>query len=435
MKTNLRTVVALLIFACAPGLAEEPALRPASMPWDMAVLREPPKFEWVDAKSPVRSLIYEGPAHKGHAKTQVFAYYATPGTLAGDTSKDKNLPAVVLIHGGGGTAFAEWCAMWAKRGYAAIAMDLAGSRPVEGKNPHQKTNRTRLPRGGPGQGGDDKFHTIDQPKSAHWSYHAVANCVRAHSLIRSFPETDADRTAVTGISWGGYLTCIVASIDDRFKAAVPVYGCGYLHHNSAWLKIFKQLGPEKTSKWVDAYDPSVYLPVCRVPIYFVNGTNDNAYPLDSYQKSFAVVRGEVHIRIEANMKHSHPEGWKPREIGDFVDWKLRGGDPLPQVVWIGPRIVSGSTFPTGVAYGGKHAIKRFQLVYTTDDNPINKHKWTIKDVEFKRDRKGDPRGKWTTQAMPPDDAKLWFFYVTDERGTSASTIPTPIITLPKVEKK
>jgi len=29
---------------------------------------------------------------------------------------------------------------------------------------------------------------------------------------------------VTGISWGGYLTCIVAGIDDRLKAAVPVYG-------------------------------------------------------------------------------------------------------------------------------------------------------------------------------------------------------------------
>ena len=27
-------------------------------------------------------------------------------------------------------------------------------------------------------------------------------------------------TAVTGISWGGYTTCLVASLDDRFKAAV-----------------------------------------------------------------------------------------------------------------------------------------------------------------------------------------------------------------------
>ena len=82
----------------------------------------------------------------------MFAYYATPGTLAGDTSRDSNLPAVVLVHGGGGTAFREWAELWAKRGYAAIAMDLAGHRPVEGKNPHSPENRTRLADGGPESG-------------------------------------------------------------------------------------------------------------------------------------------------------------------------------------------------------------------------------------------------------------------------------------------
>src|SRR5437588_585808 len=80
--------------------------------------------------------------------------------------------------------------------------------------------------GGPDQGDDEKFGSVDKPVAEQWPYHAVAAVVRAHSLVRSFPEVDADRTAVTGISWGGYLTCIVAGIDPRFKAAVPVYGCG-----------------------------------------------------------------------------------------------------------------------------------------------------------------------------------------------------------------
>lgn len=41
-------------------------------------------------------------------------------------------------------------------------------------------------------------------------------------------QVDADKTCLTGISWGGYLTCIVAALDNRFKAAAPVYGCGYM---------------------------------------------------------------------------------------------------------------------------------------------------------------------------------------------------------------
>ena len=41
---------------------------------------------------------------------------------------------------------------------------------------------------------------------------------------------------MTGISWGGYLTCLVASLDSRFIAAAPVYGCGFYDESD----VFKQ---------------------------------------------------------------------------------------------------------------------------------------------------------------------------------------------------
>jgi hypothetical protein len=41
---------------------------------------------------------------------------------------------MVLIHGGGGTAFADWVRLWTGRGYAAIAMDLCGCVPRKMKN-------------------------------------------------------------------------------------------------------------------------------------------------------------------------------------------------------------------------------------------------------------------------------------------------------------
>ena len=50
------------------------------------------------------------------------------------------------------------------------------------------------------------------------------------------------------------------------------------------------------------------LPACRVPIFFVNGTNDFAYPLDSYMKSYALVPGPRNIRITVNMPHGHSQG-------------------------------------------------------------------------------------------------------------------------------
>jgi len=118
------------------------------------------------------------------------------------------------------------------------------------------TGRKPLPDGGPDQGGKEKFNAIGGPLTEIWSTHAVVNVIMAHSLIRSFKEVDPDRTAVTGISWGGYLTCIVAGLDDRFKAAVPVCGCGFLHHGSAWNQQFEMMTPELRAKWVRLFDPS-----------------------------------------------------------------------------------------------------------------------------------------------------------------------------------
>lgn len=410
----LLLVLLLSVVACSTPQAIKPDPRlPAAMPWDLAALSKAPEFEWVDSTGPVRSLTYGGLEYQGKS-TSVFAYYATPGTLAGDPSKDKNLPAVVLIHGGGGTAFRQWVELWAKRGYAAIAMDLGGARPNEGQNPHDRKNRTRLPNGGPNQDDAAKFHSIDSPKAEHWPYHAVANAILAHSLVRSFPEVDADRTAVTGISWGGYLTCIVASLDNRFKAAVPVYGCGFLHENSAWLNIFDKMTPSQRDKWVELYDPSRYLPACRVPIFFVNGTNDFAYPLDSYMKSYRAVPQETpkNIRVTVNMPHSHPAGWEPKEIGMFVDQELNGGGRWPQVH------VSESGSLSG--YAG-YGIIRIAIHSTVDSaNPINKRSWQSKDVFISPNPVIlEPWAGIT--AVPPKEAAAWFVIITDDRGATVSS--------------
>jgi hypothetical protein len=54
-----------------------------------------------------------------NAPTHVFAYVGIPSIA----TKDNPVPGVVLIHGGGGTAFYDWVKMWNDWGYAAIAID------------------------------------------------------------------------------------------------------------------------------------------------------------------------------------------------------------------------------------------------------------------------------------------------------------------------
>lgn len=387
-------------------------------PWDIGALQsEVPAMKWVKQEGPVHSLTYAGEKFQGK-DTEVFAFYASPITL-GEAKPGAKFPGVVLIHGGGGTAFADWAFLWAKRGYAAIAMDLSGSRPPDpvfdaktgapvGHQSDAKL-RTRLPNGGPMHGHAEKFDSIGGDTSDDWPFHAAASVMRAHTLLRSFPEVDAENTAVTGISWGGYTTCLVASLDDRFKAAVPVYGCGFLNEGESVQKpSIDKLDPKRRALWVQEYDPGSLLPNCRVPILFVNGTNDVHYVLDSYMKSYHTVPGEKHIRIEVNMRHGHPPGWAPQEIGLFIDSKCRGGKPLPVP---GRPVIRGDQ----VIVGCKSAtpLKKAELNYTTDTGLRSKRTWKALPATV--------NGATIIAPRPPADANTWFVSMTDERGAMVTT--------------
>lgn len=406
-------VVAVVIFL--PGKFTEHAL--AADLWPLEKLSDPPAMKWLDDSSPIRSLTYENEKFKGQT-TDVFAFYATPGTISGDLSKDKNLPAVVLIHGGGGTAFSQWVWLWAKRGYAAIAMDLSGRRPPAPKFDQatgelisgfsRPADRTRLERGGPEHGRTEKFTNVGGDPSDDWQNHSVPAVIRAHSLIRSFKEVDAERTAVTGISWGGYMTCIVASVDHRFKAAVPVYGCGFLYEGeSVQRPAIDALTPEQRTEWIKNYDPSAWLPKCQVPILFVNGTNDIHYTLPSYSRSYGLVKSPKQIRIEVKMRHGHQAGWAPKEIGRFIDHHLLGKTPLPQLGE--PENRDGTAIASAIS---KTGIKSAKLHFTTDTGRLAERDWSSVAAKIEGDQ---------VSAPIPDKAIIWLLSVTDSEDAMVST--------------
>lgn len=56
------------------------------------------------------------------------------------------------------------------------------------------------------------------------SFQARANAILAYSLVHGLPRVDPDRTAVTGISRGRYLTCIPAAVTVTLHgtAAMPI---------------------------------------------------------------------------------------------------------------------------------------------------------------------------------------------------------------------
>jgi len=290
--------------------------------WNLVTAAQPPVL-WPAAEATsagVQGIFFENVAWNGKA-TRVFAWLGLPHVAPGESC-----PAMVLLHGGGGTAFAEWVRIWNRRGYAAIAIDQCGCVPGTNDAP------TRHAAGGP-PGWDASFDAAECDPADQWVYHVVAAVSRALALLAAQPGVDAARIGITGISWGGYMTSIVAGVLKGFKCAVPVYGCGFLGGNSVWRDtIFPTMPPRRVERWLELWDPSVYLPSVHQPVCWVTGTNDFAYPLDSVQKSYRLPEGDVTLCIRVEMPHGHPDGWAPQEIGVFADSHLRGGAPLPQLL-------------------------------------------------------------------------------------------------------
>jgi dienelactone hydrolase len=349
----MRTVLLLTIAS---------VLAAADLPWKLKPLMQPPQtWEATTEEPAVKAIWIAGPQFKGKP-TRAFAYYGIPAVST-------KAPAMVLLHGGGGTAFAEWVRMWNARGFAAIAVDTVGTIPAKAEPANLwNPKRQRHEFSGPAGWGD--FANVDSLTTDQWTYHAVAVSIASHSFLRAQPGVDASKIGLTGISWGGYLTDIVSSLDSRFQFGAPIYGCGFLGEDSAWLADFKKLGDQRAQKWLQLWDPSVYLSRNKRPMFWINGTNDFAYVMSSWQKSYRLPRGERKLSLQVRMKHSHPDGAKPEEVFAYAKAKLMDGPPLVKIRKQG--IDAQQTWAT---YSSDAQPVKAEICFTRDTGKWQDRKW------------------------------------------------------------
>lgn len=277
------------------------------------------KFDKYKQYENIQGLFFDGlDYHKN--KTKVFCWYGVPESL----KEGDKVPAVVLVHGGGGTVFPEWVKKWTDQGYAAISVAL------EGQVPGSKTKESPLEVGHPNHEFSGPFRKgffldlMDENLEDQWFYHAVADVILANSLLRSFPEVDTTKIGITGISWGGILTNVITGIDDRFAFAVPVYGCGFLHEAPTYVEQLKAHTPESKQFYLDNWEPSLYAPLQNQPTLFIDGTNDGHFSMNSFTKTYLASGAEKYLHVELEMRHGHKVGWSPAEIYHFANYVAKG---------------------------------------------------------------------------------------------------------------
>lgn len=382
------------------GMQEAEAVNPPTPPnfyWNLTDLDQAPTtytaagFVNHGASVP---LFYQGKPYKNN-ETRVFAYMGIPSHPAG-----MKVPGMVLVHGGGGTAFYDWVNLWVAKGYAAIAMDCNGTTAVS-----EWAYGDRHQWAGPAEYPSYGFDTLNEPIGDQWYYHAIADIILANSLLRANANIDSDKIGLTGISWGGFLTCIAAGVDKRFKFAIPVYGCGYIYEDSAWAPT----GKEISAQWMTMWDPSQFIPSIGIPTLWINGSNEANYFLDSHRKSYRLDPAEKNLLINIRMNHSHQDGWAPPEIYIYADSKVKGALAVPHVGV--PWHAAGTAH---VSYTSVSPIASAILAYTKSLGPWKDRLWASMTATV-------DAANHKVNAALPTGTEAYYFILQDQRGMRVST--------------
>lgn len=337
----LAAVTATAAFEDDPGkywnideLASVPASRPAPFP---------------ESRYPgLKALLVSGRGPNG-SSAEFFCYYGTPeGPVPAG-----GWPGVVMVHGGSGTAFPNFALDWIKLGVAVIAPDWYNQRPAPGLTNAPPTEIT-VPR-------------VDLPGGRRQDHVAnVANMVLSHSLLRSFPEIDRNRTFFAGLSWGSWYGVCVAAVDGRFKGCLEIY-CGDKNASPDLKDIMKLVNGR-------------FLHAARVPMWWIVSTNDRNVTPETSAAGFAATPTFLGATVVNNLAHGHG-GYQFDSVRRMVRHFAGLAKPLPR---LGKPTVSGNRVSAAILDPGEgHLTGR--LGYTCSEDPVSwRREWkyapaTIRD--------------------------------------------------------
>lgn len=263
--------------------------------------------KWLDevVVQEVHEMWFESP----HGKVQ--GWYIKPVGY----EDGKTYPLALNIHGGphatwgfsSKTMWHEW-QFHAARGYAVFYC-----------NPHGS--------GGYGKDFMRKLH-------AAWGPVAMDDIMAGVDKFLELGIADPDRMAITGGSYGGYMTAWIIGHTDRFKSAVSQRGVYNINSFYGTSDIPVLMSNEFDAEPWESHDafwdnsPLKYAPNINTPLLLIHSENDFRVPIEQAEQLFAWVRRAtdtpVHLIRYPREGHELSRSGEPNHrihrLTEMVDW-------------------------------------------------------------------------------------------------------------------
>ena len=253
----------------------------------------------------VHELRYDSP------NGAVQGWYILPvGPKDGDKA-----PLALNIHGGPHAAWGySTKSMWhewqfhAARGYAVFYC-----------NPHGS--------GGYGEAFERKLH-------AAWGPVAMDDIMAGVDALLTLGFADAERMAITGGSYGGYMTAWIISHSDRFKAAVSQRGVYNISSFYGTSDVPLLMSNEFDAEPWDDHDvywdnsPLKYAARITTPLLLIHSENDFRVPIEQAEQLFAWVRRATDTPVKMlrypreghELSRSGEPGHRVSRLIEMIQW-------------------------------------------------------------------------------------------------------------------
>jgi pimeloyl-ACP methyl ester carboxylesterase len=211
---------------------------------------------------------------------------------------------------GGGGVFREdttwWLAQHFKQNYAAIHWIGRGRSPA---HPHLRCDY-------------DPIYMAEDDVRDSYAYHNIAAIWAALNWLFHIGYQPAD---IIGGSWGGVFCYLLAALEPRIKRIFPTFGCGGMsfqgvEKRSMWDAAIEEMGPGRTSRWRQAFDPMIRMSEITARTYYETATNDKFFSLDMAMATWRQVRNPYFLSLAANQDHTmNPFGTQPYVVQQFEE--------------------------------------------------------------------------------------------------------------------